>query len=163
MSDNDGLRPGYQDVLITALGVAFADVRDYLEHEHGLTNSDNMAWWIAWKCLHPQAREAAGLPRFQKDFCKDFLGVSITLPGMWRQTHGDWLDDYIASRAYVGKRILESYEDDIFEALGSVASDPDPRAAADRKTALEILGHIHKGAVKIKSDGTTEVELDWGE
>lgn len=138
---DDFLPPSRRDLLGTVLGVEYADARDYIAHAHSLDPDvhDNMCWFIAWSCMHPQARGRAGLPRFQTEFLRHWLGVDPSCARKWRQKHA-WLDAYIVERGFVGKSILEEYRDDIYQAIGESALMLGREGLGDRKLAIELLG-----------------------
>ena len=163
MSKNPNAGLEQQNILETELGTTYADVIDFMQANE-MTINHNLAWWIAWQLFPKQLRERAGLPKFQGAFVTKWLGLSRQAVDDWRETHGEkWLNEYLEQRKPVGKRILEAYEEEIFDALGKVASKEDVRASADRKTALQVLGHIGSNKLNVKADGETEIELDWGE
>lgn len=161
-ADSKAVVKSRQTLMQTALGATYADARDHMLHSDDIRVNDELAWMIAYQCILPTMREVLGLPKTQTEFA-EWLGRGESWFRQQRYLHG-WIDEFIAANGYVGKRILQAYEDEIFEALGQVASDPIPQASADRKTALEILGHIQKGKAKIATDGKNmAVELEFGD
>jgi hypothetical protein len=91
------------------------------------------AVYIAWSAAPYTART----PATQEELALTVLGLaSDRVIGTWRKRHPE-MEDEIANMQAAP---LLRHRREIFDALATSASDPDPKSHQDRKLALEMLG-----------------------
>jgi hypothetical protein len=140
-----------EDFQETEIGLALLDELDALQ-ERGLSRVThyNMALYIAWKRHPKETRAACGLPVTLRDFCR-VIGISESSVRQWRMAH-NWLETYIRRRSAVGRSILDEYKNDVFHALGTSASNPNPKHQGDRRTFLQLTGELDGDGTQIHVD-----------
>lgn len=123
-------RKAYQENLDSLKG--FDWWQDYLE----LTRRGwdwRKAIYIAWSA----APSATRIPVTQEELALTVLGLaSDRVIGTWRKRNPE-MDDEIARMQAAP---LLRHRREIYDALVTCASDPDPKSHQDRKLALEMLG-----------------------
>lgn len=91
------------------------------------------AVYIAWEASPVQGRQ----PATQSDLATQVLGLaSDRVIRTWRERHPDMQTEIVRMQAAP----LLKHRRDIYNALVTVATAPDPKAHSDRKLALEMLG-----------------------
>jgi len=109
------------------------------------------AVYIAWSASPARDRR----PPTQMELAQDVLGLhSDRVISKWRAKQPE-IDDEIARMQAAP---LLRYRRDIFDALATSASDPDPKSHSDRKLALEMMGDYRPRQVQQLEGGETPIE-----
>jgi hypothetical protein len=91
------------------------------------------AVYIAWRASPVKDRR----PELQGELATAVLGLaSDRVIRQWLEKNPEMAEEIVRMQAAP----LLKHRRDIFKALATVASDPDPKAHQDRKLALEMLG-----------------------
>ena len=123
-------RRAYKDIL--AALVEFDWWRDYLDLVRRGWDW-RKAVYIAWEASPAKTRQ----PATQEDLAVKVLGLaSDRVIRTWRERHPEMESEIALMQAGP----LLRYRRDIYDALVTSASDPDPKSHADRKLALEMMG-----------------------
>ena len=123
-------RRAYKEILESLKGF------DWWQDYQGLVQRGwdwRKAVYIAWEAAPAKTRT----PASQHELATQVLGLaSDRVIRTWRERHPEMQDEIARMQAAP----LLQHRRDIYDALVTVATDPDPKAHQDRKLALELLG-----------------------
>lgn len=109
------------------------------------------AVYIAWSASPAKSR----IPATQMELAQQVLGLhSDRVISKWREKQPEMLDEIVRMQAAP----LLRHRRDIYDALATSASDPDPKSHSDRKLALEMLGDYKPRQVQQLEGGDTPIE-----
>lgn len=111
------------------------------------------ALYIAWMATPKKLRQPETLEKLT-----ELLGLSSSgTIRNWRKTDPE-IDERIRS---LPRRMLFSHVVDVYQALVTVAADPDPKAHQDRRLFLELVGEYSpKGTTVLTGDAGAPVYVD---
>lgn len=115
------------------------------------------ALYIAWSCVPKQSR----LPKTLEELCSLLGLASSGTIRNWRRADPG-LQERIVE---LPRQLLVNHAVDVYDALVSVATTPDPKAFNDRRLFLELIGqYAPKGGVELSGPegGPVPVDFSYG-
>lgn len=141
-------RRAYKDLLRSLESFPWwADYRELVERGWDWRK----AVFIAWSASPAKDRR----PPTQQELAENVLGLrSDRVISKWRAAQPEMEDEIVRMQAAP----LLRHRRDIFDALATSASDPDPKSHSDRKLALELMGDYRPGQRVQLEGGETPIE-----